>query len=1494
MARYLITFIFFIHIIFSAESINNFTLNNSESINSFQITFELDEVTFEENNGYTKINSNSKGETSIIGLPKLPQFSTLLKLDPFKEYDISYSVENSYIIEDIDIIPNQRIDLNGLEKSSIENKDNSFYSSSENYPYENITLSDPMVMRDLVLSNVTIVPFQYNPKNRQLEIYQTVEIHVYEVDEASDIRRRNMPSSRVFENIYKNSIINYNTNSRDDYQQPTVLYIGPSSAIGNATFEQLIEWRKQRGYVVYTATTSGNSTSSIKNIIEDAYDNFNPPPEYVTLIGDVGGSYSIPTYYEDFGHDSYGNQCEGDHPYSQIDGNDLLPEVLLGRMSIRSSSELTTVVYKILNYEKATYLDTYEEYYERAAMAGDPSTSGNSCAITKEAVRQSLQNHGFDDVNIKTSGNGWATWMENELEDGVLFFNYRGYLGMSGFSTSNVDNASSGWKLPFATVLTCGTGSFAEDQTAMSEKFFRAGSVTNPRGGVAAIGTATWNTHTLFNNIVDLGIYNGLLADDVETAGAALVSGKLSLYNTYPGDPYQWISAFTQWNNLMGDAATHLYTDTPEILSVTYSHGSNYLDVEVVDSRGNPVSDAQVTALTSGYQSGLNLFTDELGQVTFSNWVLDNNESAVLTVTKLDHKPYQTSFNFDDSIGLVGEIIINDDNDSIAYAGETLGLSIPIGNYGSQTATNITATLTSTSNNVVISNATVTYPNVSNNSVVYPDDDFIISILPSTQQYEDLGLRLTVFDGGSNQWESEIPIDVMGSLLSIQGAGFFQSGQTSNFNITLANTGMLTATNVTGQLEYNGNQIEVNDANGSWGSLTSGQSSSSSNGFNITLSNDIVSGTQFILQLLLESSEGYSSVENYLITVGTVSESDPMGPDQYGYYIYDSSDTDYDLAPIYDWIDITSNGTNLNLSNSGDGNWSGSGPLGYVDLPFTFKFYGIEYDQITVCTNGWISPGYSGSAAFRNYPIPGAGGPTPMIAAFWDDLTTGNNGDVYVYSTNQYVIIQWENMRTDWGNDNNTFQMIIYNDSAQPNGDNSIKIQYQDFNNTSSGSFTAYPPIHGSYATIGIENHLSDDGLQYSYYNNYDRAAMELGDQTALYITTQAPITLPAPQLNYNISYTEFEIPEGNSDYSMLTIENNGEEGSLLSYSVSKNYPELESPFNNSGGGPDSYGYFWADSDISNDVDYEWEDITSDGTQVNFTSNDASTESIDIGFDFPFYGDMYSSFIINANGWIGFGEDNSEWYNGNIPSQDYPKPAIFGFWDDLNPVNDNCNSTCAGNVYYHSSDERLVVWFDNVAHWVSEGFENTSYDFQIIIYSSGEIDINIRTIEGNYSATVGIQNASGTIASQVDTYNGNYFNNNMSIKFKKPFIPSDWLILSAEDGGSLYGDLYDGQSDQINIEIDTESLIQDVYDASIIISSNGMSDIEIPIVLNVISDTGLLGDMNGDLSINIQDVVILVGIILDSDDFLVNGDLNQDGLIDVIDIVQLVGLILGE
>ena len=89
-----------------------------------------------------------------------------------------------------------------------------------------------------------------------------------------------------------------------------------------------------------------------------------------------------------------------------------------------------------------------------------------------------------------------------------------------------------------------------------------------------------------------------------------------------------------------------------------------------------------------------------------------------------------------------------------------------------------------------------------------------------------------------------------------------------------------------------------------------------------------------------------------------------------------------------------------------------------------------------------------------------------------------------------------------------------------------------------------------------------------------------------------------------------------------------------------------------------------------------------------FNHNDySSSQSVELEFDFPFYNSFYSSLIVNPNGWVGFGDDNTEWENTPIPSTSAPRPAIFGFWDDLNPVNDG--GTGEGNVYYHVSSEEV-------------------------------------------------------------------------------------------------------------------------------------------------------------------------------------------------------------
>ena len=69
-------------------------------------------------------------------------------------------------------------------------------------------------------------------------------------------------------------------------------------------------------------------------------------------------------------------------------------------------------------------------------------------------------------------------------------------------------------------------------------------------------------------------------------------------------------------------------------------------------------------------------------------------------------------------------------------------------------------------------------------------------------------------------------------------------------------------------------------------------------------------------------------------------------------------------------------------------------------------------------------------SAFRNYSIPGAGGPSPMVAAFWDDLMTTNGGDVYYYSTDEYVIIEWDDMSI-YGESSNQRNTIIAPMAAQ-------------------------------------------------------------------------------------------------------------------------------------------------------------------------------------------------------------------------------------------------------------------------------------------------------------------------------------------------------------------------------------------------------------------------------------------------------------------------------
>jgi len=61
---------------------------------------------------------------------------------------------------------------------------------------------------------------------------------------------------------------------------------------------------------------------------------------------------------------------------------------------------------------------------------------------------------------------------------------------------------------------------------------------------------------------------------------------------------------------------------------------------------------------------------------------------------------------------------------------------------------------------------------------------------------------------------------------------------------------------------------------------------------------------------------------------------------------------------------------------------------------------------------------------------------------------------------------------------------------------------------------------------------------------------------------------------------------------------------------------------------------------------------------------------------------------------------------------------------------------------------------------------------------------------------------------------------------------------------------------------------------------------------NITTNDTLLGDLNGDGTINVVDIVMLVNIILNGEEYNPVADLNSDGTINVVDIVTLVNIIL--
>jgi hypothetical protein len=177
-------------------------------------------------------------------------------------------------------------------------------------------------------------------------------------------------------------------------------------------------------------------------------------------------------------------------------------------------------------------------------------------------------------------------------------------------------------------------------------------------------------------------------------------------------------------------------------------------------------------------------------------------------------------------------------------------------------------------------------------------------------------------------------------------------------------------------------------------------------------------------------------------------------------------------------------------------------------------------------------------------------------------------------------------------------------------------------------------------------------------------------------------------------------------------------------------------------GGPDAFGYTWANSLDANGPVEIFYDI-SWATNLGLTNDDQAMD-LALPFAFPYYGNSYTMLRVASNGWVGFNQDYSVLHGRADPQPEPAEQHAVRAAGRHVPAGRRCRVLPGRKSYYG----RVIVSWQGVPHINGSA---VPFDFQVVLYSDGRIDYRYRNVSDIYvgTATVGIDNVDGTVGLQV-------------------------------------------------------------------------------------------------------------------------------------------------
>jgi hypothetical protein len=1083
-----------------------------------------------ENSGQTFDSYSLENESTIAraGFPDLPSISRLVLIPPQSDITLVINSINSHIERDISPVI---ADYQNSDEQVNVNLSSEYLQCEGFWPPQPVVVGKPAIMRGYRIVSVTTFPMQYNRTTGEMRFNDEFDFELRYEGIGSNIIRNpdHNIRSAMFDKIIGSLVLN--PPRRDDPpQQGSILYLCGDRNDVAEELEPLIEWRRRMGCTVELIRVEDNDDEeAIKGIIQEAYDEWDVPPEYVVLCGcGSQNNYHI-AYFDETRGGHY--LVESDHRYSMLEGDDVLPEAAIGRLVFFSPQELRGIVNKIIAYESIPFIgeDNDLGWQKRAAVVSTDLSSGLSTSDASRWVRNTLIDHGYEDVAECLISHNEAQinpteFITNNTNDGLSILTARGSMRLNGLYEASIDQLNNDEMLPFVIFATCNTGDFVDHFWGYSyiERF-----LLNPNGGaIGAVGTSG-ATYVPYNNLLLAGAIHGLFVSDVTTQGWATMCGKIALYQNYAGldeiphpdnpNELSWIMS-TYLYNLMGDPATDLFTDQPRQLVVEHSQtihaGQTRYEVHVAYEDDNTDAAGVQVCLYSPDVFQLVGQTNEEGAVVFRldpEHLADDN--VMLTVTGHNLMSYLADIDViedEDYIGAGSWIIDDDDDDNGANPAEEFTLLVEIVNYGEEQPEGEMITVLSTSNpllEIVDGEAQFDEAPESGSAL---EAAFIVRILGGFPNGYDAGFDLTVSVGDS-EWQSAVSLPVTGPEFIMEELfwvdEFLVPDQETEFDISIENIGETDSEPLTGTLISMTRTVAVIIPTVEYGAINAGDNSEGADPFLVYTSPLHISGSPVEFILVLEGEDGFVDTVFFAITAGTAEESDPFGPDNYGYVCFDNQDENWFIAPEFDWIEIDPevrdpdlDGVDTELSDTQEEDDESV----LIDLPFTFTYYGEEFDRLTICTNGWIAMGNQANLfTGRNQRIPGGMVASGMICPFWNDLLTTNNGGIYTcyYEDEHIFIVEWSKVRRlcEGNSPLLTFEVILFDPDFYPTltGDGDIVFQYKDIEDTRPCYDWDTP-----FATVGIGSPDQSDGLEYSYWNILTPGASPLEDELAIKFTT--------------------------------------------------------------------------------------------------------------------------------------------------------------------------------------------------------------------------------------------------------------------------------------------------------------------------------------------------------------------------------------------------------